>query len=225
MKQRTWIHFIGKKYYTINQFIDEANKQGISRAIASQMLKKMEFGDLILLAQKDGSATKIFGGFVFSRIVGIGHFAMKHLQEKNLVKHSSSPGTKIQRGCGNYTVQDVYTITNEKKVMEEIRQMSNIGKAMIGGEFLSIDQIFESQLLDGVDYILSEIPFQMGYRRVDFESIQNELQSKLLDLKGHSQNRRPKLKGQFYIDKDEDKARPLQIDNPKLLNITKYKLN
>ena len=228
--KRTWIHFIGKKYYTITEFKKEAVIKGISRAIAPKIFKKMEFGDLILLAQKDGKSSKIFGAFIFSRIVGLDSEIIYQLQDRGFLdinQASDDMPEKIDRGCGSYYIQKQFNISFGSGLMQELRKIDDkkLGKVMIGGVFLELPEALQFPLghYYKIDYILSDIPFQMGYRRIDFESLRKEVNEKCGKTpkrKGHL-----KLKGQFYADQNQQTEHGYVIDNPKLLEISNYVLN
>jgi len=84
---RSWLHWIGNTYYSIEAFIKEARDIGVSRRVPEKALRKMKWGDTILLASKEkGLKTPVvFGYFVLHKIQGV-KFKMKdfpeHLQDK-----------------------------------------------------------------------------------------------------------------------------------------------
>lgn len=218
MKQRTFIHFIGKKYYTISQFIKEAMQSGISRAVAPAVFKKMKIGDLILLAQKEGSSTKIFGGFYFTKIIGLNEKLIEKLSKEGDIKYdSASTLMKVERGCGSYVVEGTYHIANKDSVMESIQDQptKEIGKVLIGGSFHALSQFGIPE-----NYILCKLPFQMGFRRMDFE----EMFRQYKELKPQAK-KNVKVKGQFYIDEDSQNESVHVVKYPILLQIKDYKLN
>jgi len=67
----TYLHFIGKEYYSISKFIKEAKLFGVSRRVNLLMLKKFEFGDKIYLFQWDKTSSILFGYFIFEKILGL----------------------------------------------------------------------------------------------------------------------------------------------------------
>lgn len=223
--KRTWIHFVGKKYYTINQFIKEAKESGISRAISPHLFQKMEFGDTVLLAQKDKTATKIFGGFVYKRIVGLSDKATVELYRQKLLQFTGRPDKVIKRGCGEYRVQEEYVINDEEMTMDILRSMDKkeLGKVMIGGDFMSVQEIFG--LPGETEFILCEIPFQMGFRMVDFDQMKDQVLPRFEAIQKMKGNKHVKIKGQFYYDQGEKREQTVQIEDPKLLSISGYKLN
>jgi len=70
---RSWLHWIGNKYYSIKQFIEEARQIGVSRRVPAKMLKKMKWGDVIFLASKEKNLKNplVFGYFALERIQGV----------------------------------------------------------------------------------------------------------------------------------------------------------
>ena len=217
-KSQTWIHFIGKNYYTMNKFVKEANLINVSRAISPFVIKKMNIGDVVLLAQKDGSSSKIFGYFVFTEITGLTPEAIETLQKEKIInKVPSITPVKIERGCGSYTVTGEYEICSANDLMNTLRDLDNdlIGRVMIGGQFHILKDIGIP-----VDYILTEIPFRKGFRLFDFGTFKARIQEKLETLKeGHH----IKLKGQFYSQGNNFNMVP--VSHSKLLEIRNYQLN
>jgi hypothetical protein len=218
MKKRCWLHFVGKKYYSIKKFKQEALQYGISRAVSQNIFKKMKIGDTILLAQKDGKSTKIFGCFIFTRIVGLSEEATQSLKAKGIIKPDNlNLGQIVSRGCGSYQIQATYQITDGGEMMKAISEMdkSKVGKVMIGGEFHPL-----SFLGIDTDYLLSDIPFQMGFRRINLEALKKQFKEKKYKL---SQGYDVKLKGQFYPDDEGGDVE--SITSPSLYSIKNYKLN
>lgn len=225
---RVWLHFIGKKYYTIHKFKEEAKQQGISRAVAPYVLKKMEIGDTVLLVQKERYASKIFGGFVFKRLIGLTDKAVADLYRENVLKFAHQPQQKIERGCGSYHITERYSILDREKTMQIVKSLKkeDLGKVMIGGDFIPLNEIFGISSTHNPDYILCEIPFQMGYRMVDFQEMKNQFFEKWWSqADNRTQNRRVKLKGQFYYGEKDKKEETVKVNNPQLLTISNYKLN
>jgi len=208
-----WLHFIGVQYYSISEFVKEAEQIGISRAVSPQVLKKMNLGDFVVLAQKDGPSTKIFGYFRISVITGLTPEAISLLKEKNLIQRQSTlVPMRIKRGCGTYEIIGSYSITDPDVIMDTIKEMSSemIGRVMIGGEFVSL-----SEVITGVkDYVLTDIPFRQGFRLFDYQGFQDAVHT--------SKNR--KVKGQFYSAEKDQHYINLPIRG-ELLEIQNYQLN
>src|SRR6266498_5931433 len=68
MAPREWAHFIGEGNYSIESFIAEAEKYGISRNIPAQQLKGIQYGDTINLMQWDGNQAILFAQVVVRRV-------------------------------------------------------------------------------------------------------------------------------------------------------------
>ena len=84
---RSWLHWIGNQYYTIESFIDEARVIGVSRRVPEKILQKMKWGDAIFLASKEKhlKSPVIFGYFKLEGIQGIKvklNDMPKHLQDE-----------------------------------------------------------------------------------------------------------------------------------------------
>jgi len=204
-----WIHFIGKSYYSLPRFIKESEAFGISRAVSFSIFKKMEFGDRIILAQKDGSSTKIFGYFDLTQVIGLGQDTYDELKKSGAVQVSNNQPTIVVRGCGTYIISSSSTVTDGRKFMDIVKNSDPKGheRLMIGGSFHRLPDL-------GIDeaFILSNIPFQMGYRLFNFETFKEAYQA--------SKNR--SVKGQFY---QNERHEPIFIEDKSLLMISNYKLN
>ncbi len=184
----TWLHFIGKQYYSTSQFIEEAKKYGVSRRISFQNLKNMRFGDKIYLFQWNGKSSELFGYFVFERILGINHNILEEAREKGIIRRVADLGDEvIKRGCGNYILRASYTTENPEAMLdlleEKYKAKEDLGKLMIGGAFYEINP-----------HIKSSIPFQMGFRSFDITSFMEEYER----IKN---NKRKKVKGSFFLEK------------------------
>ena len=218
MKKRTWIHFVGANYYSIDKFIKEANSVGIARAIAPQVLKKMSTGDVVLLAQKVGKSTRIFGYFTFTTMTGLDPELVQKLKEKKIIQQLPALAPmEVERECGSYTITGSYSVADSNAMMNLIRETDNekIGRVMIGGQF----HYLKDTGID-VDYVLTEIPFRKGFRAFDFAAFKARVDEKIGSLKpGHH----IKLKGQFYADFADFEMVPVDLSN--FFEIQNYNLN
>lgn len=219
-KNQVWLHFVGKSYYSINQFIKEAEQIGVNRAIAPKVLRKMTLGDLVLLAQKDGASTKIFGCFVFSQITGLTSEAISILYSSGAIRKTASlVPMHIERGCGHYDIVASYAVTDNDAAMETIYNLTDeqIGRVMVGGTFYPLINLEIPE-----DYVLCDIPFQMGFRLFDFD----EFRKQYRDWASVTPSgRHIKVKGQFYANEDFTKEYVSYIEDASLLEIANYKLN
>lgn len=220
MKHQCWIHFIGKQYYTIEEFIKESQKHGISRAIAPGVLKKMNVGDLILLAYKDGAHSKIFGYFKFDNLIGLSPAGVNALKNSGVLDEGISYDNPIQveRGCGKYEICHSYGVNDTAKFMDIVGEMSKeeLGRPMIGGSFKNL---WEVHCLP--EYVLTDIPFQQGFRLFNFQEFKERVQEAFENL---PKNRRwPKVRGQFYSNEVHERENILW--NSFLTEIKNYQLN
>lgn len=131
-----FLHFIGRGLYSKEEFVVECERHGANRAFPSFILRKMKFGDKILLAQykadrdketnlalKQGRA-EVFGYYA---IHGLNldawqneEFRKRLVSQLHVVATNTGGGT-ISRKCGSYTIGVSYTITDElKDVIEKI---------------------------------------------------------------------------------------------------------
>jgi len=221
--QRAWLHFVGKSYYSIKEFRNEAEKIGVSRAIAPNVLKKMKLGDLIVLAQKDGKHVKIFGTFVFSELIGLNPKVIEAMHKNQLISEAASyPPLKVDRGCGSYVVTGSCRILEPDGIMNQIQSTEDkeLGRVMIGGEL---------KLLSNLDHIVVQIPFRQGFRRFDWDAFQGEVTRKLLTKPQHIDH--VKVNGYFYVfnlDPDlvsDTEEVSLPVYDPLLFKIENYQLN
>ena len=221
MKQ-TWIHFIGKSYYTIPAFIKEAKNINVSRAVSPQVFRKMNLGDLVLLAQKDGPHTKIFGCFIIKELTGLTPKVINRLVMSGEIRKTTAlTPMLIKRECGQYEVTNHYVIYSNEQFMSAIKNLTNeeIGRVMVGGSFYPLGRIGME-----TDHILTDLPFRKGYRLFDIDSLMTQYKSKVQTVRT---GRHVKVRGQFYVAK-EDSVDLLPYTPPNeaiLLQIQNYQLN
>ena len=117
------LNFIGKSYYSQSSFENEAYKVGINRAVSFNVLKKLKFGEPILLASyipsKPEGSCEVFGYFTLS---GISHNLPSELSEKllsNLTVANTVEGNgeSVIRACGSYQTGSTSTI---KETLEQL---------------------------------------------------------------------------------------------------------
>lgn len=209
MKTTNWIHFIGKSYYSVNKFIKEAVQMGISRAVSLQTFKNMEFGDRVFLAQGDSKGSKIFGFFIIESVLGIGKELQDQMEKEGIIeKDNNSTPVIVQRGCGSYMVSGTSIIRDYDKFMDIVKNADKeqLDRLMIGGEFHYLQDC-------GIDeeFVITNIPFQMGYRLFDFDMFKAEYEA----VQGR------KVKGQFY---QSGRSGKTEISEIRSLTIENYKL-
>ena len=150
-----FLHYIGKGLYDKEDFIIEAEQIGVNRAFPSFMLKKMNFGDRILLAQyesgkqEDGKALEtskavVFGYFVVSGLnfdcQNKAEFLERLVSQLKVVSIGKEQNKVVKRKCGSYTIGSVYYVKDSLpdiidkavKIAEELQIKT---KTFAGGSF------------------------------------------------------------------------------------------
>lgn len=194
----TWLHFIGKQYYSRAKFIKEAKQYGITRRVSLRDLKKMSYGDTVLLVILEGKSPVIFGSFVIEKISGLSPEASTAVRETFKCELISAGGGVVSRGCGTYFEGPCYAVSASIKEIvgvleEQITQGIDIGLPMIGGTFKPHPLIR-----------LKNVPFRMGFREFDYDRLLSAISGKAT-----SDKRVVTVRGQFYIrSKDVDNEKP-----------------
>jgi len=154
-KNLVWLHYVGRGLYSINTFVREAKKYGVSRAIPLQMLKKLHWGEKIYLAQVkeklEGGrvVAKVFGYFTIRGInIGSSDELRKEIfrDERINAKVIRTGNMHVERACGSYIVSatavtsaDLETVANV--ISEKAKEFGESVKVFIGGELTLIDPI------------------------------------------------------------------------------------
>jgi len=192
---RVWLHFIGKQYYSRGKFVKEAKQYGITRRVSLQQLKKMAYGDMVLLAMMDGKSPVVFGSFVIDKISGLSPAASAVIKEKFEYETVSEGGAIVVRGCGMYIEGARYavkaTLREVVDVLEGLKEQEvDIGKPMVGGRFEPHKLIR-----------LKDIPFRQRFREIDYDKILNDIGFFLSTEKAKTP---VTLRDQYYITNDSD---------------------
>lgn len=187
-----WLHFIGRKYYpTETKFIREAEKYGITRRVSLQVLKKMEYDDLVLLAMMKGKSGVIFGCFNISTLSGLSREASEAVRETFEWEKMDDGGGFVRRGCGFYWQGPCYAVKASLQeiavFLERLKQEGvNIGVPMIGGTFRPHRRIR-----------LKDVPFRQGFRKIDYGKMMEDLKAR------ESPDKKIiVLRGQYYVSDD-----------------------
>jgi len=138
MKQILYIDWIGKIYYTEGTFIQEAEKQGVSRRFPAFQGKSIKWGDRIYVAIKDESsnACKLFGYYTVDKIfVSKEDLPKIPLDRIEYINEFFTP-EEISRECGDYSV--VMEITVDLPIESIVGQ--GIGFFMVGGKFTKLEE-------------------------------------------------------------------------------------
>ena len=120
MAPREWAHFIGEEQYSIESFIAEAEKYGISRNTNVQQLKGIQYGDTINLMQWDGTQAILFAQFVVRRVfirdTEISAAVAEKLMEDGKAQPGGGGGDPVHRACGSYITGPGIVVDDEKMV-------------------------------------------------------------------------------------------------------------
>lgn len=181
-----YLHYVGKGLYTKEKFIAEAIRYGVSRAIPSNIIKNLDWGEPILLAFYDIidetnnsiPSAIVFGYFYFTRLrhTGFTEEANQEFVKKlDVVEVVSSIANKIVRGCGSY-VQGGITIVRDRpkdiiRKSEEIQEKYGIRvKWFLEGDFHKLSpeivlnpiNFTRSLMIVEIDRSISEIRSDVG---------------------------------------------------------------
>lgn len=148
------IHFVGLRYYTVEDFIAEAERLGVSRALPARILKQFNWGSKIYLAihtkreDENGNKIPIATVFGYFTISGINLKASQRLHDAVLndpriqvVEHVSFDApVQENRGCGEYAVASSTAVrvdlpTLIKVIEEHAKRFGEKFKIMATGKF------------------------------------------------------------------------------------------
>jgi len=116
------LHYIGKRFYTIETFTKEALKHGVSRAMPVGIIKKLHWGDKIYVAfehkDQNGKGALVFGYFYVQGLNVSNPIVSEKLKEDDRIKivktvkpgggsSGSGGGARVSRGCGSYVVASI----------------------------------------------------------------------------------------------------------------------
>jgi len=203
---KTWLHFVGKSFYKLDAFVQEACRYGVSRRVARNVLEKMHFGDRVLLAQHTGKGAIVFGEFTIRQIFGLSEAASARVHERFETKVVDSEPMPVERECGSYMVTGATIIKNVDipDILSVCQDLKDIGKLMIGGQLRLINP----------RYILASIDHRMGFREINYQGVQEALQNeKKRKESKHVKDPIHKIDGQFYVFKDtpEEQEAPRRV--------------
>jgi len=193
----SWLHWIGKSYYTLAGFASEAQKFGISRRVSLQNLKKMSWGDWVCClydTARDKGGT-YFLEFRIEKITGLSAEATRMLQDEFALRPIDFGGTAIIRGCGDYmTGVTFYCDADMSQVVDRLDKAKDegmdIGKPMIGCEPPAVKTTWLPMP------VFSDIPFRQGFRSFDRRKARIDIAM----CRKESKSKTPRLEGQYYTD-------------------------
>ena len=169
-----WLHYVGKGLYSIDKFEKETKRFGVQRAIPFYMLKKFQWGDIILLAhwvktEDNKGQAEVFGYFIVNSIThNLPKDINKELLEKLDVVSIASPGTKYEnRACGGYFLGSITYVKDNpddieaktKEVCKEMEINPNNFKWFLRGPYRPLKRTI----------LLKPAKFSRGYFKVSIE--------------------------------------------------------
>jgi len=196
----SWMDFLGKGYYTIPKFINEAKQYGITRRVGmiGSGAAKMSWGDTVICLQKEGKSPSysVICEFTITRFVGVSEPARKLLASRHkLTQLDNEEEETVDRECGSYEIESSWEI--EAPLSEIAKQLQkakqdglDVGKVMIG--CWPEDITWESKpypKIGGFDQ-------KQGFRAYNREKYRNDIAMKRL------QGKRLKVKGTYYTQAD-----------------------
>jgi len=122
---KLWLHYIGRRVYTLKTFVREAERLGVARAFPSSVVKRMSWGEPILLAfwergGEGGGYADVLGYF---RVRGVqwrvSAEAQRRIIERTGARLVDKGGGRVSRRCGSYSVGPTYE--TEKDLSEVMR--------------------------------------------------------------------------------------------------------
>lgn len=181
----TWLHFVGKSYYTPAKFEREAQKYGVSRRVSVQDLRKMTWGDKVYLAIKDGNQiAKVFGFFIIERLAGLDAETMQGVTTRYGAEPIDMGGELVARECGQYITGASFR--TEASIEDICRELpAEKLPLMVVGQYKSF----------GPARIL-KMPHRQGFR--PFDEMMFKLRVKMWDPASDRRRKIPTVTGQFY---------------------------
>jgi hypothetical protein len=210
-----WLHWIGKSYYTIKQFQKEARSVGISRRVSLKVLKQIQWGDVVSCVQSEYrvKAGSIFLEFPVEIITGLSQEAQALMVDKFDARPVDFGCAIVHRGCGEYMTGITYQvdapISKVADALEEaVSDKLDIGQPMIGCYPESVIEVKTPYPR------LNDVPFRQGFRPYDRAAVMKEIEEFHFEVEARIgagqevklKDRRPILRGQFYIEGQEEAA-------------------
>jgi len=197
--KKSWIHWIGKSYYTIHKFTQEALRIGVSRRVSLSVIETMTYGDIVSCVQKPHGYKSgvIFLEFPIHAITGLSKEAMDAIFDKYDHRIADGGGEVVDRGCGGYITGMTYIVDADMSQLAGVLEKAkaegvDLGQPMIGCRPEVV------QVVDKPFPLLPDIPFRQGFRLYDREVVRTLVE--VHRSKKGMEEERPQLKGQFYVE-------------------------
>ena len=193
----SWMDFIGKSYYTIDKFIAEAKKYGVTRRIGTVMLDSMSWGDEVICLQKEKGlkSYSVFMVYPITRIVGISEEARAIMADEDELQMQliDDEHQEVARECGSYETVGTYAVDVPlvdiaKRLKQLHKEGIDVGKLMIGCYPQDVSVVTEPYpLLDGFEQ-------RQGFRPYNAQKFWKDVNMAKLSGK-----KRVKMHGTYYL--------------------------
>lgn len=167
----------------------------------------MQFGSRVLLATYKNGHAEVFGCFYIAKVSSLSQEAYAALAKKFRTEQVESGGFLVRRRCGTYIAGTTYTVDALlEEIAKTLKEVENAGSLMVGGVFIPMPK-----------FRLRDVPFQMGFRRINYDKIVDALANAARDGKTN-----PLLKGQFYV-LSKDKDTQQDVESGTIQTVTAYR--
>lgn len=179
-----WLHFVGRTYYTREQYVEEALRLGSSRRASSRVLRQVAWGDRIFLAQGDMKrkdrvtpfeGTNILGYFTLTTVGGIPLETLEMIAEDQGFQITNAPipaSASTRRRCGTYLLgPSIKNTTFLVSALPDYEDEDEAPAYLLQGKFTPIE--------DGPTLV--DIGFRWGFRRFDGTQYLANLDSDVLE--------------------------------------------
>ncbi|MEM3426087.1 MAG: hypothetical protein QXW42_04310 [Thermofilum sp.] len=168
-----YLHYVGKQLYSIESFMREASKLGVSRALPMSLIKSLSWGDQIMLAiyfekkfdQSKIGCAKVFGYFT---VESVRHAEWTKEMADELARSLNVVGEKfldvfVERRCGCYTIGYSVFVTNSLKDIINKAQMIEERRGIRGKWFI------EGRFAKTPEIVLEDVKFTRGLLKIDID--------------------------------------------------------
>lgn len=197
-----FLHFVGKGLYSKEEFVVECEKYGANRTFPEWVIKRMRWGDKILLAQYEADKDKengksldqgratIFGYYIIYGL-NLDKWENDEFRQRLICQlHIASvnyEGRTVKRKCGSYSIGASYVVLDElKDIIEKIEQLEKeMGikvKIFVGGSFhhFPIKELYPIKFTRTGFYIELDTPLEGEIKDKTVSFIGNYKQKKYL---------------------------------------------
>jgi hypothetical protein len=167
-KMEYWLHYVGRRLYNVDSFVEEAKRYGVQRAVAFHRLRSFNWGDKVLLAVYLKQDAEVFGYFI---VEGLVHNMPPELCEKlvsqlDVVAVKDTPSRFERRRCGSYYLGGGVMVRDSlESIFEKILQLCKENKVNPN----SFKWFLKGPFKDLPSILLSPAKFFRGYNKIDID--------------------------------------------------------